>query len=55
VTDPELLINISMRFPNLDREALAQHLGPLIATAVAAGGMSTNISIQPYDPDSDDD
>lgn len=50
----EILVNVSMRFPNLDPNALGEHLTPLVAAALKAGGISTNISIQKYDPDDDD-
>lgn len=49
-TEPELLVNLALTFPNLDRRALAEHLAPIITAAIAAGGRSTNVSIQPYDP-----
>lgn len=55
MADSELLINISLRLPTLDREATSKHLGPLMEAAIAAGGMSTHISVQPYDPDEDED
>lgn len=51
----ELLVNVSLRFPQLDRNALADHLAPLMAEAVRVGGSTTNISIQPYEPDDDDE
>lgn len=51
----ELLVSISLRLPTLDREATSKHLGPLMEAAIAAGGMSTHISVQPYDPDEDED
>jgi hypothetical protein len=47
----ELLVTVQMRFPSLDRKALAEHLAPVMTTAVAAGGVSTSVSIQAYDPD----
>lgn len=52
--DPEILVSISLRLPTLDREALAAHLAPLFNAAIGAGGVSTSISFQPYDPDEDD-
>lgn len=45
----DLLVSIQMRFPTLDREAVAEHLGPVMIAAVAAGGSLTSVSIQPYD------
>jgi hypothetical protein len=48
--EPEVLVNISMSFPALDREALAEHLAPVIRAAIAAGGVGTNVCVQPYDP-----
>ena len=53
--EPEVLVTISLRFPQLDRAALAEHLAPLVQAAVAAGGITTNVSLQPYDPDDGDD
>jgi hypothetical protein len=53
--DSELLVNISLRLPTLDREATSKHLGPLMEAAIAAGGMSTNISVQPFSPDDEGD
>jgi hypothetical protein len=52
--EPEILVTVSMRFPNLDRTALAEHLGPVMTAAVAAGGTSTSINMQPYDPEADE-
>ena len=53
--EPELLVSVSLRFPQLDRMALAEHLAPLVTEALRAGGVTTNISIQPYDPDEEID
>lgn len=50
----ELLVTLQMRFPTLDRQALAEHLGPVMVAAVAAGGMFTSLSVQPYDDDDDE-
>lgn len=47
---PEVMVHVSLRFPLLDPEALGAHLGPLVMAALAAGGKSTMISVQPYDP-----
>jgi hypothetical protein len=52
--EPELLVNISMRLPQSDRTALAEHLAPLMKEAVKVGGITTNISMQPYDPNEED-
>lgn len=49
--EPEILMTISLRFPQMDRPALAIHLKDLLETAVAVGGVTTHISFQPYDPD----
>lgn len=51
----ELLVTIQMSFPTLDREALAEHLAPVMTAAVAAGGVGTSVSVQPYDPDEGDE
>lgn len=55
MSEPEILVNISLRFPQLDRQALADHLAPVITAAVASGGVTTNVSLQPYDPDEGDE
>lgn len=49
--EPEVLVTISLRFPQLDRTAMAEHLAPLMFAALKAGGITTNVSIQSYDPD----
>lgn len=49
--EPELLVSISLRLPQSDRKTLAEHLAPLMKEAVAAGGITFNMSMQPYDPD----
>lgn len=51
----EVLVTLSLRFPELDRRALAEHLAPLVTEALAAGGNSFNLSTQPYDPDEEPD
>ncbi|HTE60021.1 MAG TPA: hypothetical protein VK631_06690 [Solirubrobacteraceae bacterium] len=50
----ELLVNLSMRFPALDRTALAAHLAPVVEAAIAAGGNFTSISVMPYDDEEDE-
>lgn len=52
--EPEILVSISMRLPQSDRTALAEHLAGLMKEAVKVGGITTNISMQPYDPDEED-
>lgn len=54
MSDSELLVSVSMRFPTLDRTAIAEHLAPLLQASVAAGGFSTHISVQPWDPDDEE-
>jgi hypothetical protein len=51
--EPEILINISFRLPQADRRALGDHLSPVMKEAIVAGGDTVHISLQPYDPDSD--
>lgn len=52
-TKPEVMVSIYLTFPNLDRVALGEHLKPVIDAVVKAGGITSNISIQPFDPDED--
>lgn len=52
--EPEILVSISMRLPQADRVTLAEHLNPLVQEAIKVGGTTTNISMQPYDPDEED-
>jgi len=49
--EPEILISITMRLPQSDRQALAAHLAPVINEAIVAGGDTVHVSLQPYDPD----
>lgn len=49
--EPEILVNISMRLPQADRRALADHLAPVIKEGIIAGGDTVNISLQPYTPE----
>jgi hypothetical protein len=53
--EPEILVSVSMRLPQADRNTLAEHLAPLMKEAVKVGGITTNISMQPYDPDEEPD
>lgn len=56
--EPEILVNISFRLSQLaamDRRALSEQLTPLITEAIALGGDKVHISLQPYDPDEEDD
>lgn len=52
--EPEILVNLSLRLPQADRRALAEHLIPVIQQAIIAGGDTVHFSMQPYDPDGDD-
>lgn len=49
--EPEILVTISLRLPQADRVALAEHLAPVIREAIIAGGDTAYVSLQPYDPD----
>jgi hypothetical protein len=49
--EPEILVNISLRLPQADRRALAEHLAPVIKEAIVAGGDTVYVGLQPYDPD----
>jgi aromatic ring-opening dioxygenase catalytic subunit (LigB family) len=53
--EPEILVTISLRLPQADRRALADHLAPVIKEAIIAGGDTTHISLQPYDPNEETD
>jgi hypothetical protein len=44
----ELLVTLSLRFPLLDRQALAAQIAPVMQAAVAAGGISTHVTVQTY-------
>jgi hypothetical protein len=44
--DREVLVTIQLRFPALDRQALAEHIQPLFREATTAGGNMTSFSIQ---------
>lgn len=49
--EPQILVNVSLRLPQSDRRALAEHLAPTIKEAIIAGGDTVHVSLQPYDPD----
>lgn len=49
--DPEILVSITLRLPQADRRALADHLAPVIKEAIVAGGDTVHVAMQPYDPD----
>ena len=53
--EPEILINISLRLPQADRIALAEHLAPLFKEAIIAGGDTVHFDLQPYSPDDEPD
>jgi len=53
--EPEILITISLRLPQADRNALADHLKALMHMAVVAGGDTVHIGLQPYTPDEDEE
>lgn len=46
-------VNLSLEFPDLDRRALAEHLGPVITEVLAAGGNFTSVFLTPVDEDED--
>ena len=49
--EPEILVNISFRLPQADRQVLAEHLAPVFREAVIAGGDTVHFDMQPYDPE----
>lgn len=49
--EPEILVNIAMRLPQADRNALSDHLAPVIKEAIIAGGDTVHVSLQPYTPE----
>lgn len=51
----EILVNITLRLPQADRRALADHLAPVIREAIIAGGDTAHVTLQPYEPDDSDD
>lgn len=53
--EPEILVNISLRLPQADRQALGAHLEKLMKEAVVAGGDTVHIGLQPYTPEEEED
>lgn len=53
--EPEILVNITLRLPQSDRRALADHLAPVIKEAIIAGGDTVYLNLQPYSPDEEED
>lgn len=52
--EPEILVTVSLRLPQADRQALGGHLEALMREAVIAGGDTVHIGLQPYTPEEDD-
>lgn len=44
-------MTLSLRFPTVDRAAVAAQIAPAVEQAIAAGGTYMSLSIQPYDED----
>lgn len=53
--EPLILVNISMRLPQSDRQTLADHLAPVIKEAIIAGGDTVHVGLQPFDPDEEEE
>jgi hypothetical protein len=53
--EPEILVNVSFRLPQSDRQILADHLAPVMHKSIIAGGDTVTISLQPYTPEDDED
>jgi hypothetical protein len=53
--DPEILVSITLRLPQADRKILADHLENVIHEAIVAGGDTVHISLQPYDPEAEEE
>jgi hypothetical protein len=53
--ESEVLVSISMRFPAIEGHVLAEHVSDVVKAAIAAGGVGTSVSVQPFDPDEEDD
>ena len=53
--DPEILVNVTLRLPQADRRALADHLAPLLKEAIIAGGDTVHVVMTPYTPANDNE
>jgi hypothetical protein len=51
----ETLVSLQIRFPTVDRAAVADQIAPAVHKAIAAGGAHMTLSIQPYENDDEDD
>lgn len=49
--EPEILVVVSLRLPQSDRRALADHLAPVVKEAIIAGGDSVQVVLQAYTPE----
>ena len=49
--EPEILVTISFRVPQVERKELLARLIPIFNEAIITGGDTLRISLQPYDPD----
>jgi hypothetical protein len=52
-SEPEILVTVSLRLPQADRTALADHLTPVMREAIIAGGDTVHMTLQPYTPADD--
>ena len=52
--EPEILVSISIRLPQTDRQTLGAHLAALFKEAIAVGGDTLHFDLQPYTPEPDE-
>lgn len=49
--ESEILVSISFRVPQVERDDLVPRLAPVFNEAIIAGGDTLHISLMPYDPE----
>jgi hypothetical protein len=53
--EPEILVTISFRLPQVERRTLATQLEMIMKQAIIVGGDTVGINLQPYTPEEDED
>jgi hypothetical protein len=53
--DNRILVNISFQLPEMSKQDLGTYILPIVNEALNIGGNTVHVSLQPYDPDAEED